>query len=127
MSLLIWCVQIPMALCGIGWCPTWDGVEVPILSSNLSTRRVIPFMGKTDSPRQIRCSRIRCSVSIKNATSLGSEEVADDTSSDSLGEELGHVKKFKMSDFKICDWVSIGLSGRTDERVFEALVKDVHR
>ncbi|GFY84084.1 SET domain protein 16 [Actinidia rufa] len=89
---MVGCVQIPMALCGIGWCPTRDGVEVPILSSNLSTRR----------------------------------EVADDTSSDSLGEELGHVMKFKMSDFKICDWVSIGLSGRTDERVFEALVKDVH-
>ncbi|XP_057462645.1 probable plastid-lipid-associated protein 14, chloroplastic isoform X2 [Actinidia eriantha] len=119
-----------MSLCGIGWCPSWEGVEVPILSSNSSTRLIrpnsFPLMGECDSSRQKLCSRIRCSLSIKNATSLGSEEVADDTTSASLEEELGHVMKFKMSDFKICDRVSIGLSGRTDEIVFEALVKDVH-
>ncbi|PSS04447.1 Plastid-lipid-associated protein [Actinidia chinensis var. chinensis] len=119
-----------MALCGIGWCPSWEGVEVPILSSNSSTRLIrpnsFPLVGECDSSRRKLCSRIRCSLSIKNATSLGSGEVADDTTSASLEEELGHVIKFKMSDFKICDRVSIGLSGRTDEIVFEALVKDVH-
>ncbi|GFS32196.1 OBP3-responsive protein 1 [Actinidia rufa] len=98
MFVIVGCVHIPMALCGIGWCPSWEGVEVPILSSNSSTRLIRP----------------------------NSFPLMDDTTSASLEEELGHVMKFKMSDFKICDRVSIGLSGRTDEIVFEALVKDVH-
>ncbi|KAI9380864.1 hypothetical protein POPTR_015G016600v4 [Populus trichocarpa] len=32
--------------------------------------------------------------------------------------------RFKMSDFKVLDRVSIGLGGRADEVVFEAIVKD---
>ncbi|KAJ6677315.1 CELL DIVISION PROTEIN KINASE [Salix viminalis] len=36
----------------------------------------------------------------------------------------GDVMRFKMSDFKVLDRVSIGLGGRADEVVFEAIVKD---
>ncbi|KAL9374748.1 hypothetical protein Peur_031627 [Populus x canadensis] len=35
--------------------------------------------------------------------------------------------RFKMSDFKVLDRVSIGLGGRADEVVFEAIVKDSNR
>lgn len=119
-----------MALCGIGWCPSRESVEVPNLIFNLSTRPIrptfVPLMGKYDYSSPIRSPRIRCSLSRTNATPLESEESASATFSDSLEEELGHVMKFKMSDFNIRDRVSIGLSGRADEIVFEAVLKDVH-
>ncbi|KAI8565041.1 hypothetical protein RHMOL_Rhmol03G0230000 [Rhododendron molle] len=118
-----------MALCGIARCPNWERAEIPIRSFNLSARLVRPtfgpLMGEIGYSSRILRSRIRFSISSKNATPLESEESASDTFSDSLEEELGHVVKFKMSDFEICDRVSIGLSGRADEVVFEAVVKDV--
>ncbi|XP_058206172.1 probable plastid-lipid-associated protein 14, chloroplastic [Rhododendron vialii] len=118
-----------MALCGIARCPNWDRAAIPIQSFNSSTRLVRltfgPLMGKIGYSSRILRSRIRFSISSKNATPLDSEERASDTFSDSFEEELGHVMKFKMSDFEICDRVSIGLSGRADEVVFEAVVKDV--
>ncbi|KAF7148252.1 hypothetical protein RHSIM_Rhsim03G0207800 [Rhododendron simsii] len=118
-----------MALCGIARCPNWERAAIPIRSFNSSTRLVRPtfgpLMGEIGYSSRILRSRIRFSISSKNATPLESEESASDTFSDSLEEELGHVMKFKMSDFEICDRVSIGLSGRADEVVFEAVVKDV--
>ena len=39
-------------------------------------------------------------------------------------EETRHVTRFKISDFKVLDPVSIDLAGRTEEVVFEAVVKD---
>ncbi|PPR95929.1 hypothetical protein GOBAR_AA24742 [Gossypium barbadense] len=39
-------------------------------------------------------------------------------------EETGHVTRFKMSDFMILDRVSVGLAGRADEVISEAIVKD---
>ncbi|KAL7003600.1 putative plastid-lipid-associated protein 14, chloroplastic [Sarracenia purpurea var. burkii] len=117
-----------MAVFGIGWCPSPEIVEVPILGFNSSSRLIratlLPLMGKNDYSNQRRSSRIRCSLSRKNTTSLDSEEIASAPSSNSL-EELGNVMKFKMSDFKIRDRVSTGLGGRADEIVFEAVVEDV--
>lgn len=105
-----------MALCGIARCPNWEKAAIPIRSFNSSTRLVRltfgPLMGEIGYSSLILRSRIRFSISSKNATPLESEESASDTFSDSLEEELGHVMKFKMSDFEICDRVSIGLSGR---------------
>lgn len=106
-----------MALCGIGQCPNWERAEIPIRSFNLSTRLVRPtfygpLTGEIGYSSQIQRSRVRFSISSENATPLESEESASDTFSDSLEEELGHVMKFKMSDFEICDRVSIGLGGR---------------
>ncbi|EEF48954.1 ATP binding protein, putative [Ricinus communis] len=39
-------------------------------------------------------------------------------------EGSGHVIKFRMSDFKLLDRVSVGLGGRANEVVYEAIVKD---
>lgn len=39
-------------------------------------------------------------------------------------EDFGPVRKFKMSDFAVCDRVSVGLQGRSDEVIFEATVRD---
>lgn len=70
-------------------------------------------------------SEIRCSHALSPL-----EFQDDDTtvsSSDSLGgEEFSHVMKFKFSDFKISDRVSIGLGGRGDEVVYEAIIKDTN-
>lgn len=53
--------------------------------------------------------KIRCSLS-REKEALSPLEFED---SDSLeGEEFSHVIKFKFSDFKISDRVSIGLGGR---------------
>ncbi|XP_020574004.1 probable plastid-lipid-associated protein 14, chloroplastic [Phalaenopsis equestris] len=38
--------------------------------------------------------------------------------------DLGPVRKFRMSDFALCDRVSVGLQGRRDEVIFEATVRD---
>ncbi|RVW33865.1 putative plastid-lipid-associated protein 14, chloroplastic [Vitis vinifera] len=55
---------------------------------------------------------------------MESEENVQSVSSVLVEEELEHVIKFKISDFKISDRVSVGLGGRADEVVFEATVKD---
>ncbi|XAR52222.1 Non-specific serine/threonine protein kinase [Bertholletia excelsa] len=113
-----------MALCGIGWCPSREIVEIPIFNFNSSTRLIrstyVPLIVKNHYSTPAR-STVRCS-----AASLESNESASVTYSDPLEEELEHVVKFKMCDFKIRDRVSIGLGGRTDEIVFEAVVNDVH-
>ncbi|XP_052199745.1 probable plastid-lipid-associated protein 14, chloroplastic isoform X3 [Diospyros lotus] len=118
-----------MALRGIGFCPSRESVKVPIFSFNSSTRLIrptsVPFIGKGDHSRWTQ-SPIMSALSRTNSTPMQSEESNNVTLLDSLEEELGHVMKFKMSDFKVHDRVSIGLGGRADEMVFEAVVKDVH-
>nr|XP_027103574.1 probable plastid-lipid-associated protein 14, chloroplastic [Coffea arabica] len=41
-------------------------------------------------------------------------------------DDFSHVIKFNMSDFNISDRVSVGLTSRADEVIFEATVKDVN-
>lgn len=58
-----------------------------------------------------KCWRITCSTSRKSTLPVESEE--NQTVSSVLDEEeLEYVIKFKMSDFKVSDHVSVGLGGR---------------
>ncbi|KAM7267507.1 hypothetical protein ACFE04_009673 [Oxalis oulophora] len=65
---------------------------------------------------------LRCCSSSRNGV-----ELEEATSSSSSGNDNGieeHVMRFNMSDFDVLDRVSIGLGGRADEVVYEALLKD---
>lgn len=119
-----------MAIQGIGWCSTHESLRVPITSFILSTRLIRPAVAhpkyESDYPNRHRSSTIRCSFSRNNMSSLESEESVDVALADTMDDDFEHVMKFKMSDLEIHDLVSLGLSGRTDEILFEALVKDVH-
>uniref|UniRef100_A0A5B7BKQ6 Protein kinase domain-containing protein n=1 Tax=Davidia involucrata TaxID=16924 RepID=A0A5B7BKQ6_DAVIN len=119
-----------MALCRIGLSPNLESAEAPYFGFNSLTRLIRPtcvhLSGKNDNSIWRRSSRVKCFSSRKTASPLESKESANVTDPDSVVEELGHAMKFKMSDFKICDRVSIGLSGRADEVVFEATVKDAN-
>lgn len=67
-------------------------------------------------------SRIQCagkSITIPSE----SEENPANVWFDSMEKE-DPVAQFKMSDFELCNHVSIGLSGRKDEVVFEAIVRN---
>ncbi|XP_019416802.1 PREDICTED: probable plastid-lipid-associated protein 14, chloroplastic isoform X1 [Lupinus angustifolius] len=113
-------------------------VPNPILESNglaysariFSTRLTAPvplhFTGKFSTLDWRRHKRVCCS-SFRNAASTSSMESQEDAPSAltvCLEEELDHVVRFKMSDFNILGFVSIGLGGRADEVVYEAKVKD---
>ncbi|KAJ8771581.1 hypothetical protein K2173_026758 [Erythroxylum novogranatense] len=108
-----------MALCGIGFTPTSKRVEVWYLRGNSVTK----LPGRSSMCRQPKIvnyfrgnsMRVICLSSVGNAQSA---------SIDSLEEESGHVIRFKKSDFKMIDRASVGLGGRTDEVIFEAIVKD---
>ncbi|KAL9409885.1 hypothetical protein AB3S75_048165 [Citrus x aurantiifolia] len=113
-----------MALCGIGSSPSLEGIDKWCLGGNFSTRLMVHrhFNWKTSARAQRRSFAVQCSSSRK----VVSEESVQSEASVSVDEESdsGHVIRFNMGDFKILDRVSIGLSGRADEVVFEAIVKD---
>ncbi|KAK9293233.1 hypothetical protein L1049_021223 [Liquidambar formosana] len=119
-----------MALCGIGLNPSLESVEFGHFSNNSSTRLLRPrpgcvrLIGKSFDSIRRKCWRVRCLSSRNPVAPMESKENVQSGGSVSVEEELGHVMKFKMSDFLICDRVSIGLGGRADEVVFEAVVKD---
>ncbi|KAF5451048.1 hypothetical protein F2P56_031347 [Juglans regia] len=117
-----------MALCGIGWVPRVERVEIVYFSGNLSKRLIrsspIRLIGKSSSSNQRQFLGVRCSSARKAVSSMESEENARSALLDSVEEELEHVTRFKISDFKILDCVSIGLGGRADEIIFEASVKN---
>ncbi|KAH6784056.1 OBP3-responsive protein 1 [Perilla frutescens var. hirtella] len=106
----------------------FDFVDVPFsklsCSSNLSKRRLLlPLFLRDNSLRKQR-SKFGCFASRGNVTpELESEENVSVSSSQD-DDDLSHVIKFKMSDFKIHDRVSIGLGNRGDEVVYEATVKE---
>ncbi|XP_057951618.1 probable plastid-lipid-associated protein 14, chloroplastic isoform X2 [Malania oleifera] len=119
-----------MALYGIGLSPSVEGVEAGFLSASLSTRLIgfgpacIHVLGESTSLVQGRGRRMKCSLSRKAMSHVESEESAQTAGLVSDEEESGHVMKFNMSDFTICDRVSVGIGGRADEVVFEAMVRD---
>ncbi|KAM3681982.1 hypothetical protein ACJW31_12G037900 [Castanea mollissima] len=119
-----------MALCGIGLSPSVENVEAAYLSGNLSTRLIrrspMRFIGKPSDLNRRQCWGVRCSSARKAVSSMGSEENAQTVLLDSVEEELEHVTRFKISNFKILDCVSVGLGGRADEVIFEAIVKDTN-
>jgi hypothetical protein len=105
-----------MALCGIGWSPRVESIEVVYFSGNLSTRLIRPspmrLTGNVSYLNQRQYWSVRCSSARKAVSSMESEENARSALSGSMEEELEHVTRFKISDFKILDCVSIGLGGR---------------
>lgn len=103
-----------MALRGTGLNPVLDSSS----DRNLSTRLIVPvplcFTGQfsyldRNRHRGVCCSSLRKAAS---ASSMESQEDSPSAFSVCLEEELDHVIRFKMSDFKILDCVSIGLGGR---------------
>ncbi|KAF3776934.1 hypothetical protein EJ110_NYTH47166 [Nymphaea thermarum] len=62
---------------------------------------------------------------VANRESHGSEKCIDTVLD--VGEQEPAITRFKMSDFSLCDCVSIGLAGRGDEVIFEAIVRDPDR
>ncbi|GMY07498.1 probable plastid-lipid-associated protein 14, chloroplastic [Fagus crenata] len=117
-----------MALRGIGLSPSVENVEVVYFRSNLSTRLIrhspMRFTGKPFNSNQRQYSGVQCSLARKAGSSIESKEDARIALSGSVEEELEHVTRFKISDFKILDCISVGLGGRADEVIFEAIVKD---
>ncbi|KAI3725616.1 hypothetical protein L1987_65407 [Smallanthus sonchifolius] len=104
-------------------------MELTCYHNNLPTRLIkpscLPQMRTNFHSSWKQRSQVRCSLSKEALSPLEFEEDASESTSDSLeGEEFSHVMKFKFSDFKISDRVSIGLGGRGDEAVFEAIIKD---
>ncbi|KAK6936692.1 Plastid lipid-associated protein/fibrillin conserved domain [Dillenia turbinata] len=121
-----------MALCGICLNPSLEPVELGFPSLNSSTRLVrhnsvrLTRSANSNSIWRQRCSQVRC-LSANNVSSMEFERNAQSSSSVTPeDEELGAVSKFKMSDFMIFDRVSVGIGGRADELVFEAIVKDMN-
>ncbi|CBI23141.3 probable plastid-lipid-associated protein 14, chloroplastic [Vitis vinifera] len=117
-----------MALCGTGLKLSLESVGVGYYSKNSSTRLLrssgTSLNQRKHSSLQQKCWRVRCSLSRKSTLPMESEDNVQSVSSVLVEEELEHVIKFKISDFKISDRVSVGLGGRADEVVFEATVKD---
>lgn len=98
-----------MTLCGIGSSPGLEGVERWSLSGNLSTRLISrQFSGKSKSCVMVqrRSFGVQYSSSRKVVSRVESEVVSVEE------EESAHVMRFKISDFKILDRVSLGLAGR---------------
>ncbi|KAL3653620.1 putative plastid-lipid-associated protein 14, chloroplastic [Castilleja foliolosa] len=121
----------------IGMCSraSFDFVELPSSQlsccSNLSNRRTkFPIVSNNNNNNKSlrkRKSSIKCLASTGNVThKLESEDDAG-VSSCNDDDDLSHVIKFRMSDFKIDDRVSIGLGDRGEEVVYEATVKDSSR
>lgn len=120
---------IAMAL-SMGICSrsSFDFVDLPFSRqsclSNLSKSRLLSPAFLRDNGLREQRSKAVCFTSRGNVTpELESEENASVSSSQG-DDDLSHVIKFKMSDFKLHDRVSIGLRNRGDEVVYEATVKD---
>lgn len=105
-----------MALCGTGLKLSLESVGVGYYSKNSSTRLLrssgTSLTQRKHSSLQQKCWRVRCSLSRKSTLPMESEENVQSVSSVLVEEELEHVIKFKISDFKISDRVSVGLGGR---------------
>ncbi|GMH18354.1 hypothetical protein Nepgr_020195 [Nepenthes gracilis] len=116
-----------MALCGIGLNSTFEGVELRYLSTNSSTRLIKPAITTpTIRPLDLlhkRCFKTACKASRIAVSPMESEENMQ-TGPSVMDGEIGPVTRFRMSEFAVSDRVSIGLSGRADEVVFEAIVKN---
>ncbi|KAK9121922.1 hypothetical protein Syun_019539 [Stephania yunnanensis] len=112
-----------MAICRVGCSTGIDGVDLCKFGGSLM-RNGVSLSGFTGSNQ--RFGRVQRSEGWRIKSSMGNvvSSVESSTGLDCVEEELGPVLKFKMSDFVICDRVSIGLGGRGDELVFEAMVKD---
>ncbi|XP_016564415.2 probable plastid-lipid-associated protein 14, chloroplastic isoform X2 [Capsicum annuum] len=115
-----------MAITGVDSVPNIEYVVdkrcISCINSSTSLK-LWPMIGITNFP--IRKNKLVVNCSLSNALSpLESKEDVNLSGSDSAEDDFSHVTKFKMSDFKIRNRVSIGLGGKGDEMVFEAMVND---
>lgn len=105
-----------MALCGFSINPSLESVEVWHFNGNLSKTLIRPSCLRLN--RKSPCSarrqfqEVRCSSLRKAVSPMESEENAPTATPISGEDEPGHVARFKMSDFKVLDHVSVGLAGR---------------
>lgn len=116
-SLWSYRIRRKMAAMGVYSSPKMDFVEgrcVSLINSSTSLKPW-PMIGRTNFP--IRRKRLQVNCSLPNTMSpfQSEEDAAALSSSDSLDDDFSHVTKFKMSDFKIRNRVSIGLGGRVME------------
>lgn len=107
-----------MALCRTGPNPVPERNSLAYSARYLSTRLIVPvplhFTGQFSNldrrwHKGVCCSSLRRAAS---SSSMESQEDGPSAFSVCLEEELDHVIRFKMSDFKILGFVSIGLGGR---------------
>ncbi|XP_074319814.1 putative plastid-lipid-associated protein 14, chloroplastic isoform X2 [Silene latifolia] len=114
-----------MAFCGIGCVSSMEGIDLRFISVN-SPALLIKPVNKSVNLRILgpllrrKCVRMLCNASMSSI----SEEKGEMSGVAALEDDLGLVNQFKMSDFEVSDCVSVGLGGRGDELVFEAIVKD---
>ncbi|XP_073131379.1 probable plastid-lipid-associated protein 14, chloroplastic isoform X5 [Henckelia pumila] len=122
-------MAVPIGVCSSS---AFDYSQVQCLMSLSSCRNYSSDM-QTSLPvaRSNHCIMLRdrrSSVKVFASRGNVSQELeSEDNAGVSCSEEddeLSHVMKFKMSDFKIHDRVSIALGERGDEVVYEATVKD---
>ncbi|CAM8993403.1 unnamed protein product [Rhodiola kirilowii] len=121
-----------MALYGTGINLGLQGRPFDANSSTMQSAITSCFSGshnKSSSIHKTLLRAIRCSASSSSGNSLLHHQSDDGSSvqeSFDSENEFDHVTKFKMSDFTIADTVTIGLGGRADELLFEAIVTDSH-
>ncbi|XP_031095515.1 probable plastid-lipid-associated protein 14, chloroplastic isoform X2 [Ipomoea triloba] len=117
-----------MALIGVLSSPRMESIELRCFSLTNSPfrRNVLPLDRRKKFPIRLKKLGINttCSLSSEALPTVDSGGKGNLTGSASLEDDLSHVTKFKMSDFKIRNRVSIGFGGRAGELVFEAVVKD---
>lgn len=117
-----------MALIGVLSSPRMESIELRCFSLTNSPfrRNVLPLDRRKKFPIRLKKLGINttCSLSSEALPTVDSGGKDNLTGSASLEDDLSHVTKFKMSDFKIRNRVSIGFGGRAGELVFEAVVKD---
>ncbi|KAG9448279.1 hypothetical protein H6P81_014407 [Aristolochia fimbriata] len=84
---------------------------------------VNPVNGSIVSARSGMGVRVRCSMR-GSVSASGGKESAQKLKYVHVDEDSSHVIKFNTSDFELCNYVSVGLAGRSDEVIYEARVKD---
>lgn len=108
-----------MALIGICSSPSLECVYIPCSGSR--TLRIMPSIHRIDCNFYFKRLRISCSQSNEAVSSSEFKESGSSIScrssnaivpDNSVEDEFSHAIKFKMSDFRISDRVSIGLTGR---------------
>ncbi|KAL2921869.1 putative plastid-lipid-associated protein 14 chloroplastic [Bienertia sinuspersici] len=114
-----------MAFCRIGLNSSIEAIDLGFPSINSPTLLVkssipSPILRPFNPLLRRKCVRMMC----KASRSTVSEENDKMGRLNASEDELGLVDKFKMSDFEVSYCVSIGLGGRGDELVFEAVVKN---
>ena len=105
-----------MALSRIGIRPSLESAEFTYGGRSLLTRLNRPspvwFVGKNLKSAQRKRLGVQCTLSRKDVAIVGLQGNSQNAQLVSSYEDSGHVVRFKISDFKVLDHVSIGLGGR---------------